>query len=147
MDMAEEQKLMHLLEQHEGCEQFAYKDSLGYYTISIGRCIDRRKGKGISKAESLYLLKNDIEACKHNLEKMTWYNALDDVRKCVLIELVFNMGMSGVLLFKKMISALKDKDFARAARELLDSKWATQVGKSRRDNIAYRMRHGDYPGK
>lgn len=138
-------KLEEVIRKHEGCEQFAYKDSLGYLTIGIGRCIDRRKGKGLSLSESLLLLKNDIEDCKHELEHFAFYRALDDVRKCVLIELVFNLGIAGLLKFKHTIDAIERKDFKNAVLHLKDSKWATQVGQDRIDNICHRLEHGEYP--
>lgn len=139
------EKLKEILIKHEGSEQYAYEDSLGYITVGIGRCLDRRKGKGLSKREQLYLLQNDIDDCKRQLDPFVWYQNLDDVRKCVMIELCFNLGIHGLMGFKKMIAAIKKNDFETAMMELLDSKWATQVGKERQKNISYRLLHGKYP--
>lgn len=145
MDSASIDDLKKWLQANEGSEQFAYQDSLGYYSIGIGRCIDRRRGKGLSIAEQLYLLDNDIEDCKRDLNPFVWYQNLDDVRKCVMIELCFNLGIHGLLSFKRMLSALKEKDYPRAIAELKDSKWSTQVGKERISNICYRLKNGKYP--
>ncbi len=141
----DESKLIECIKKHEGCEQFGYIDSLGYLTISIGRCIDRRKGKGISPEEQIYLLKNDIADCKFELERYSWYLIQDDVRKCALIELVFNMGIGNLLKFKKFLAAMESKDYTLAHKELLDSRWAIQVKKERSKNIAYRIAYGTYP--
>lgn len=138
-------KLIELLKEHEGCERFAYSDSLGYVTIGIGRCLDRRKGKGITPTEAIYLLQNDISDCKYELEKFKWYQIQDDVRKCALIELTFNLGISGLLGFKNMLVSLQQKDYIQAKNDLLESRWSSQVGSRRADNIAYRIEHGCYP--
>src|SRR6185503_15017237 len=135
------EKLKQEIEKHEGSEQFAYTDSLGYISAGIGRCLDRRKGKGLTREEQLYLLSNDIDSCRAELDPFVWYQQLDDVRKCVMIELCFNMGIRGVLGFRKMIEALKSKNYDTAVIELKDSKWATQIGKDRVNNICYRLKN------
>lgn len=147
MDSAAIDGLKKSLLLNEGSEEFVYQDSLGYYTIGIGRCIDRRKGKGLSLSEQLYLLDNDIENCKRDLNPFVWYQNLDDIRKCVMIELCFNLGLHGLLSFKRMIAALNEKNYLRAISELKDSKWSTQVGKKRVANICYRLKNGSYPAQ
>ena len=144
---ANDEQLIACLKLHEGCERFAYTDSLGYVTVSIGRCIDRRKGKGISPEEQIYLLKNDIEDCKFDLERYSWYTMQDDVRKGVLIEMTFNVGISGLLRFVTFIELMQKKDYVNAAKDLLSTKWAKQVGELRANNIAYRIEHGIYPAR
>ena len=145
MTTTNDDKLIEMLTLHEGDERYAYQDSMGFITIGIGRCLDRRKGKGISPNESLYLLKNDIADCKHELENYVFYQIQDDVRKCVLIELCFNLGLMGLLDFKEMLDYMKKKDYKNATGELLKSKWSKQVSLKRAENLAYRMRYGAYP--
>lgn len=137
-------KLEARLKEHEGFNKFAYNDSLGFSTIGYGRCIDRRKGKGISDQEATYLLRNDISECAHLMALYPWYSIQDNVRKCVLIELCFNLGLQGLLGFKNTLAAMLEKDYVKAAEELLDSRWAKQVSKSRSDDIVYRLVHGAY---
>ena len=138
-------QLIECLKEAEGSKQFAYTDSLGYITVGIGRCLDRRKGKGLSPEEQLYLLNNDIEDCKHDLQPFPWYQQLDDVRKCVMIELCFNLGIAGLLKFKNMIAAIQSKSWQKAVDELLDSTWSSQIQESRKQNITYRLLNGAYP--
>lgn len=138
-------KLEEILQNHEGYRRYAYVDSLGYTTIGYGRCLDSRKGNGLDESEALYLLRNDIRACMYNLQHYTWYTTQDDVRKCALIELAFNLGMAGLLAFKKTLFYLEKRDYKRAALELLDSKWTIQVGPNRSKNIAFRLENGTYP--
>lgn len=145
MDEACLENLKAILIAHEDRSQFAYEDSLGFITIGIGRCVDRRKGKGLSNKEQVYLLSNDIDECKNELEPFVWYQQLDDIRKCVMIELCFNMGIHGLLEFKRTLAAIKNKNFDLAIIELKDSKWSTQIGAERIKNICYRLKNGSYP--
>lgn len=130
--------------EHEGMKQFVYDDSLGFATIGIGRCVDSRKGRGLTTDECFYLLSNDILFASKQLDPYPWYQNQDTVRKGALIELVFNLGLKGVLGFKKMIAALEAKNYMLAAVELKDSVWYTQVGLTRSKDIMDRIRYGQY---
>jgi len=113
------------LELHEGIRLKPYKDTVGKLTIGIGRNLD---DVGLSKAEAYYLAQNDIRRRINRLEKFEWYRNLDEIRKKVIIDMAFNLGMGGLLSFKNMIKAIKLNDFPTAAAEMLNSKWANQVG-------------------
>lgn len=128
---------------HEGIKHYAYLDTTNNWTIGIGRNISV-SGPGISTEECIYMLRNDISRCRKELSKIPWYETLDTVRQEFLIELCFNIGYTGVLQFKQMLINMQMKDFVKAAKELLDSKWATQVGENRANNMANRLRTGNY---
>jgi len=129
------------LELHEGIRLKPYEDTVGKLTIGIGRNLD---DVGLSKAEAYYLAQNDIRRRINRLEKFEWYRNLDEVRKKVIIDMAFNLGMAGMLSFKKMIKAIKLNDFPTAAAEMLNSKWARQV-KGRAKRLAKMMKTGqDY---
>jgi lysozyme len=113
------------LELHEGIRLKPYKDTVGKLTIGIGRNLD---DVGITKAEAYYMLQHDIAKVDSKLEKLDWYSKLGRVRQKVIIDMAFNLGMGGLLSFKNMIKAIKLNDFPTAAAEMLDSKWAKQVG-------------------
>ena len=132
-------KLISLIFSHEGFRQFPYKDTRGNWTIGIGRNLST---KGISEDEALYLLDNDIMTCESLLWKnILFYASLDDIRKCVLIEMCFNMGINALLEFKNMLAYIKNKDFSMAAKAMLDSEWARQV-KGRASKLALIMETG-----
>ena len=59
---------------------------------------------------------------------MLFFNDLPDSVQDALINLSFNMGIARLLQFKRMLLALKNKHWIKAADELLDSRYATQVG-------------------
>lgn len=137
--------LRECLLESEGFEKYAYQDSLGILTIGVGRNIDKRFGRGLSAEEINYLLDNDITQCKRQLESFEWYTIQDDVRKEVLVELCFNLGLPKLLKFKNTLEAISKKDYHGTVRHLLDSNWAKQVQQSRVQSIIHRLIHGEYP--
>lgn len=143
--MINHERLIKQLILHEGNSPYAYEDSLGYLSVGIGRCIDKRIKKGLSEEEQLYLVRNDIKECLQWLSKYQWFNELDEIRKEFFIELGFNLGESRLLTFKKMIAAVEKKDFITASKELINSKWASQVKDRRASNLKYMILLGEYP--
>ena len=114
---------------HEGFVSHAYQDIEGYWTIGIGRLIDKRKGGGITKEEAIFLLKNDLNKCCTEIEnKLPWWKNLTYERQMVLMDMSFNLGIEGLLAFKKTLSLIENGHYKEAAQEMLRSKWADQVG-------------------
>lgn len=134
METLEEQLI-----RHEGYRQFPYLCSAGKSTVAIGRNLDDR---GISEEEAKYLLHNDITICKQELSLLyPIVKVLNIARYNVLINMCFNIGIVRLSGFKKMWAAIQIGAFNEAARQMLDSKWANQVGK-RADELAKIMRAG-----
>lgn len=130
------------LRRDEGVVPFAYQDHLGYWTIGVGRLIDKRKGGGLSDAEIDFLLSNDIDRFeKQVIDALPWYSRLDDVRQRVLVNMAFNLGIAGLLGFKNTLAMIERGDYAGAAKGMLNSKWATQVGE-RAKRLATMMETG-----
>jgi lysozyme len=129
---------------HEDIKQSAYQDSLGYWTIGIGKLIDARKGGKLSLDEINYIFNNSLQDAYNDLKNYSWFNKLDAVRQGVLIELDFNIGLPALLKFVMMIAALKNNDYAEAAEQLKHSLWANQVGPIRVNDMCYRLIYGAY---
>lgn len=138
---------------HEGLRLEVYKCPADKWTVGVGRnleakgltkqeqaeilgtsglskleVIDALLERGISKEEALFLLAGDIADCKRDLERYDWYTKLDPVRQKVLIDMRLNLGMAGLLDFKRMIVALAAGDYKVASWEMTDSAWYGQVG-------------------
>ena len=114
-----------MLKRHEGLRLYVYECSAGKKTIGYGRNL---QDKGITEAEAEAMLDSDIEYTEERLvSSFEFYKHLDDVRKAVLIDLAFNIGMAGLKGFRKMLKALEEGDYSEAAIQLLDSKYSTQV--------------------
>jgi lysozyme len=115
-----------MLVRHEGLRTKPYRDTVGKLTIGVGRNLD---DVGISEAEALVLLDTDINHCFRELTRaLPFFGSLSSDRQNVLIDMAINLGVAGLLGFKKMIRHLEHSDFKGAASEMLDSKWARQNG-------------------
>jgi lysozyme len=126
----------------EGFVAHAYQDSLGWWTIGIGRLIDKRKGGGITKEEALYLKRNDIARFKKELDhRQPWWRTLDPVRQRVILNMTFNMGVGWLDSFVNTTKAIREGRWDDAAEGMLASGWAKQV-KGRADRLAAMMRTG-----
>ncbi|GAB1468996.1 glycoside hydrolase family protein [Candidatus Cloacimonadota bacterium] len=127
-----EAKLMERIKEqlikHEGLRLKPYRCTAGKLTIGIGRNLE---DCGISQTEAYVLLENDIQNCEKQLleEIPEIYNALDEVRKSVLLNMCFNLGISGLLGFNNTLAFIAAGDWERAANGMLASKWAKQVGR------------------
>jgi len=127
------------LKRHEGVRLKVYNDSLGIPTIGIGRNL---KNNGISIKEAEILLDNDLKQLIPKIELLfPWYMSLSDSRKVVICNMVFNLGIFGFCKFQNMISCIESGDYYGAAREMLSSKWAKQVG-DRAKELALIMKSG-----
>jgi lysozyme len=149
------------LRRDEGERLRAYKDSLGYWTIGVGILIDPVKGAKppaemtwpdgpgkittnctISQAVSDRLLEEHIKSVRSRLAaSLPWYTGLDDARRGVLENMAFNLGVPGLLKFKNTLALIEGHKWDDAAVAMLQSKWATQVGKRAR-RLSDQMRTG-----
>ena len=120
------EQLIQELKRDEGVVLTLYKCSAGKNTIGVGRNVDDR---GITDDESDYLLSNDIDLCIEELRAtFPWFQTLSDTRQRVMINMCFNLGLSRLMGFKKFLSAVEAEEWETAGVEMLDSKWAKQVG-------------------
>lgn len=137
-------KLKAQITAHEDIKQSAYQDSLGYWTIGIGKLIDARKGGKLSLDEINYIFNNSLEDAYNDLKIYPWFNNLDEIRQGVLIELDFNIGLPNLLGFIMMIACIKNHDYVGASNQLRNSKWSSQVGIDRTNDLCYRLKNGQY---
>ena len=135
--------MMHSIEDqlilHEGMRLRPYRCTAGRLTIGVGRNLD---DKGITEDEAMYLLAGDIEEVIARLEVHSWYAVLGPVRRKVLIDMCFNLGVAGLMGFRRMIEALERGDYERAADEMVYSRWYRQVGERGR-RLERMMRTGE----
>lgn len=110
----------------EAVKQFPYRCSAGKLTIGVGRNLD---DNGISMDEVDYLLDNDMAKTVRDCESLDYWNDLDGVRQLVVADMVFNMGLSRFLTFKRFNAALAINDWTLAGAEMMDSRWYNQVGR------------------
>lgn len=138
------EELLKQLLRHEGERLEAYQDTLGYWTIGVGRLIDGRKGGGISKEESRMLLDNDVSKIVDALKpKFFFWDNLNDARKGALCNMAFQLGVEGLLKFKLTLASLANGQYAEAASRMLQSTWAKQTP-NRAQEIAKQIETGEW---
>lgn len=121
-------ELIAQLARDEGEKLFAYQDSLGFWTLGIGRLIDIRKGGGITHEEAGLLLLNDIK--KHTdelLRRFPWALQLSVPRLGVLINMHFQLGDAGLAGFVNTLELIRTGQYSAAAKAMLQSRWAQQT--------------------
>ena len=136
------QELSRQLKSDEGLKLHAYTDTKGFLTIGYGRLIDKRRGGGLTQEEAEYLLSNDIAKRRASLTiLLPWMYTLDEARQGVLLNMSFQMGIEGLLNFKKMLAACRDGRYAEAAEQMRQSKWAKETP-ARCTRLAHQMETG-----
>lgn len=141
------QNLIRQLRDEEGEVLQVYKDHLGYDTIGVGRLLDRRKGGGITREESEYLLSNDIAKVNAQLDaNIPWWRNLDEPRQAVLQGMAFQMGIAGLLGFKNTLKMIEAGDYEAAGKGMLNSLWAKQTP-GRANRMSKQMRTGEWQWK
>jgi lysozyme len=124
----------------KNCEKLnleSYIDTNGHLTIGWGRNLEN----GIRLDEAELMFKNDLKQTIQELDAQHWFVNLPDNVQAALINMNFNLGITKLNGFKKMIAALQTKDYTTAALEALDSRWAKQVGQ-RATDISVMIREG-----
>lgn len=141
------------LEFHEGFREKPYYCSEGKLTIGIGHNTESRPfteeekkaigdwKKGITKNMAYMILRNDMEICLKDLRKLGFWYYLDNERRYALLDMCFQMGYDGLCKFKKMLEAIRVKDYSEASRQCLDSNYHRQTPK-RCERIAKLIRTG-----
>lgn len=123
----------------EGIRLKPYKDTVGKWTIGAGRNLS---DKGISLSEVEVLLDNDIRDTMIQVgERLPWVIDLDEARRGVIYNMAFNLGVGGLLGFRKTLEHVQLGEWALAAIEMLNSQWAQQVG-PRAHRLARQMETG-----
>jgi lysozyme len=133
---------MQLLRLHEGYRQFPYLDTVGELTIGIGRNLN---ALGIGEHEANMLLRNDLNRCYGELiHHLPYFVVQTETRKIVLLDMCFNLGIKKLLSFKRTLKHIKDSEYEQASKEMLNSKWARQVG-NRAVRLSEMMRTNLWP--
>lgn len=131
--------LIEQLKRHEGFRGRPYRDTVGKLTIGYGWNID---DVPLSQSAAEFILKEHVmEAFEECRIAFPWFHLLSEARREVIVNMVFNMGLPRVQGFKKMIAAIEAEDWEEASKQMLQSKWAVQVGDRARE-LAAQMKNG-----
>jgi|TARA_R110002124_G_scaffold258609_1_gene424393 lysozyme len=131
------ERLRETIIRHEGIRLDMYQDTLGIWTVGVGHNIQE---KGISQAVMELMLEEDLaEAVSELKRSVSFFSKMPEQVQEALVNLAFNMGIPRLMQFKKTLAYLRDGNFEAAADELLDSRYAEQVGR-RADEVADMIR-------
>ena len=126
-------RLKDSVKQHEGYRNKVYLDTLGKRTVGVGHlCVEDfwEDDKEYDEKFLLEILEKDLgQAIIGARELMMEHGCMDINEKAeeILIEMVFQLGKTGVSKFKNMWKALSELNYVAASYEMLDSKWAKQT--------------------
>ena len=129
-------KLREELTLDEGCVNNIYLDHLGYATFGIGHLVletepehEQEVDTPVSEDRIKECFEKDIQNVIDDLDRnMDWWKDLPEDSQRVMANMCFNLGITRLLKFKNFLSAMENKDWEKAAVEMIDSRWATQVG-------------------
>lgn len=145
--------LKEILEKHEGKKRRKYKCTTGRWTIGIGHNMEDEPlpeemqrfldSNGYITDEMIYeLLEKDIEdAINDAWDLYPNLESYSEARQAALIDFLFNVGKRVALQFKRFNRAVNGEKWDNAAKYLLESKYARQVGQ-RAQTIARMLREG-----
>ena len=114
-------KTVELIKKEEGFRPKAYPDSKGHQTIGYGLKISALE---LDREEAEFLTTRRVRRLEQDLEYTLAF--LNGPRRAVLVSMAYQMGRGGLLSFRKMLRALHDLEYEKAADEMLDSKWARE---------------------
>ena len=118
------------IKRHEGYRDMVYEDHLGFKTVGYGHLVVEDgfiPGIQYSKKELEEVFEKDFAIAVQGANKLVGDFDIDDDAFGVVVEMCFQLGLPRVSKFIKFLDALKNKDYERAADEMLDSAWYRQT--------------------
>ena len=130
MDMS---RLLESVKKHEGYRNKVYLDTLGKRTVGVGHlCVEDfwEDDKEYEEKFLMTILEHDLETAIKGAKDLMSENGcmdIDEVAEEIIIEMIFQLGKTGVSKFKNMWKHLSALEYSDAASEMLDSRWAKQT--------------------
>lgn len=149
-------RLLAQIKRHEGARRnadgnlVAYRCAAGALTVGYGHNLDANPvpeldpGSPLSEPQAEQLLIRDVTRTRRAIASvLPWAENLTAPRYAVLVNMAFNLGLAGLLEFKSTLAFVRVGDFRNAAKNMLKSKWASQVG-TRATELAEQMETGTW---
>ena len=130
--MIDMDKLLESVKKHEGYRNKVYLDTLNKRTVGVGHlCVEDfwEDGKEYDEDFLMGILEKDLQSAIDQADDMCSNLTISDDAKIIIIEMIFQLGGTGVSKFRKMWQALQQDppDYAEASVQMLDSRWAKQT--------------------
>lgn len=110
----------------EGFRAKPYLDTEGHWTVGFGWNME---AVPLDIEIARLMLDKEVARCTATLRHdFTWFDSLSEPRQAVLINMAYNLGIEGLKEFKRTLKSIADGNYVEASKQMLESKWATQVG-------------------
>ena len=125
-------RLLESVKKHEGYRNKVYLDTLGKRTVGVGHlCVEDfwEDDKEYEEKFLMDILEADLQNAIKGAKDLMSENGcmdMDEVAEEIIIEMIFQLGKTGVSKFKNMWKALSGLEYSAAADQMLDSRWAKQ---------------------
>jgi lysozyme len=140
------EELKYRIKEHEGFRDTVYYDHLGNATVGWGHLVTSEDNftSGVTYPEEVLeqVFEKDFAKAKEGADSLCKDLPINYIARGVLIEMCFQLGVTGVSKFRNMFEALKIPDYNKASEEMLDSKWHEQTP-ARAKSLSYIMRSSD----
>jgi lysozyme len=125
------EELKYRIKEHEGFRDTVYYDHLGNATVGWGHLVTSEDNftSGVTYPEEVLeqVFEKDFAKAKEGADSLCKDLPINYIARGVLIEMCFQLGVTGVSKFRNMFEALKIPDYNKASEEMLDSKWHEQT--------------------
>ena len=125
-------KLLESVKKHEGYKNTVYLDTRNKRTVGVGHlCVEDfwEDDKEYEESFLMDILQKDLQGSIDGAEDLCKGLKISDDAKILIIEMIFQLGKTGVKKFRNMWKALQQDppQYDVAATEMLDSRWAKQT--------------------
>ena len=137
-------RLLQSVKKHEGYRNKVYLDTLNKRTVGVGHlCVEDfwEDDKEYEEKFLMTILEHDLQTAIKGAKDLMSENGcmdMDEIAEEIIIEMVFQLGKTGVSKFRNMWKHLSALEYASAASEMLDSRWAKQTP-NRAQNMSAEM--------
>ena len=124
-------KLINRIKENEGFSLTPYKDQLGYLTVGYGHLILPnekelfKEKKTKTDLEKIFI--QDFKKAVRDYNNFLKQNTFNKKEQELLVEMVFQIGVKGVLDFKKLLSNMRKKNKHLVCFEMMNSLWYKQT--------------------
>ena len=117
--------LIDQIKEHEGFRSRVYQCTEGHDTIGFGfKVADLELDLDI--AEEILQRKLNLLIKRVN-NRFSWVSKAPEPIQNVVYNMVYQLGLNGFSRFRLSIQYLADKNYDKASKEMLDSRWARQT--------------------
>jgi lysozyme len=139
------ERLLESVKKHEGYRNKVYLDTLGKRTVGVGHlCVEDfwEDDKEYEESFLMEILQKDLQESIRSAQSLMEEHGcadIDEKAQEIIIEMVFQLGRTGVSKFRNMWKCLSELNYLGASYEMLDSRWSKQTP-NRAKSMAEQMR-------